>query len=179
MKRISIFIFISISLLSCSGGKYDVSKYYDRDEQDSVLTSIVNYIFDAPPYTSIKDRFKSEHRKYYASLTSKFSIDQYFIDQQGKNYFLVLRPAPRVGEVRAVGGYFTMHDNYQLAGFREIFVTPELPTTDAKTKGEFLFDKLVRGEVDEYLKMKSFAQWPNEASVYDTVIYEWKLISQQ
>jgi hypothetical protein len=173
MKYLPLFCLL---LAACaSKGKYDPSKNLATSEKDSVLASIITYIYDAPPYTSMKDRFKPEHRKYYIGLTSRFSFDQYYVSEKGLSYYYVLRPGPKVGETRGVGGFFELTNNFQLKNFREIFVTPVMSESDAKTKGEFLFDKMVKGEIDEYLKMKTFVQWPNPASKYDTVIYQWGL----
>lgn len=171
-----ISLLLAALILGCSEkDRYDPNTYYNSEEQKEILTSIITYIFDAPPYTSMKDRFNSEHRKYYRELTSRFSIYKYYISDNGINFFYVLRPAPKVGERRGVGGYFTVTKDYNFLKFHEIFVTPILPEQDAKIKGEFLFDKMVKGEVKEYLKMKSYVQWPNEASYYDTIKYEWVL----
>ena len=169
---------ISVLIIGCSANdRYDVAHYYSKHEQDSIRASIITYIFIAPPYALMKDRFKPAHRKFYtdSNLLSKFSIDKYFVDKDSTNYFYVLRPAPKLGEKRGVGGYFKMDKNYKLTGFREVFVTPVLSEQEAKAKGSFLFDKMVKGEIDEYLKMKSYVQWPNEASSYDTTLYEWVL----
>lgn len=68
-----------------------------------------------------------------------------------------------------------MKEDYLLNGFREIFVTPTLLEDEALKKGAFLFDEMVKGEIEKDLKMQSYVQWPNEASYYDTTAYEWKL----
>lgn len=175
MKYLYLFLLFLFFVGCGSKGKYDPGKSFNASEQDSVLASIATYIFDAPPYTSMKDRFKPEHRKYYVEQAPKFSLDQYYVAKNGLNYYYVLRPGPHTGETRGVGGYFKMDDNFHLQNFKEIFVTPLMQTSDAKTKGEFLFDKMVKAEIEEYLKMKSYVQWPNPASEYDTTIYQWSL----
>jgi hypothetical protein len=179
MKYILLFFSALFLFSACSlnDKKYDPTSYYYGASQDSVLASIITYVFIAPPYTQMKDRFMLEHRKFYADpvTLAKFSIDQLYIAEDGTNYYLVLRPGPKVDERRAIGGYFKTDEKYNLSGFREIFVTPILPIEEAKKKGEFLFDKMVKGEVNEYLKMKSYVQWPNAASYYDSTKYEWVL----
>ena len=172
---ISVLIFL---LIGCSTkDSYNVSHYYNKPEQDSVLTSIVNYIFTAPPYTKMKDRFEITHRHFYAdpNLLSQFYINRYYIADDSTNYFYIIRPSPKVSEKRGVGGYFKINKNYKLSGFREVFVTPILSKEEAQAKGAFLFDKMVKGEIQEYLKMKTYVQWPNQASYYDTLEYQWKL----
>ena len=67
-------------IASCSvKDRYDVARYHRVMEQDSVLTGIITYIYSAPVYTSMQDRFKPEYRNFYSSLTPKFSISQYFV----------------------------------------------------------------------------------------------------
>ncbi|MEO7990804.1 MAG: hypothetical protein ABI663_14745 [Chryseolinea sp.] len=175
MKYLSILIF-SIVIVSCNTkNKYDVARYYDSAQQDAILANIITYIYIAPPYTLMKDRFKPEHKKFYLELTPKFSFDKFYTAEDDTIYFYVIRPGTKIGDNRGVGGYFKMNKNFELSDFREVFVTPVLPEAEIKTKGAFLFDKMVKGELDEYLKMKSYVQWPNPASYYDTTLYEWRL----
>jgi hypothetical protein len=58
---------------------------------------------------------------------------------------------------------------------REVFVTTAQPEKDIKEKSAFLFDEMVKGDITKYLSMTTYVQWPNEASYYDTLTYEWKL----
>ena len=165
-----------LSLAACNtSDRYDMGTYYNAHEKDALLASIISYIYTAPDYTEMKDRFKPEHRNFYGELTSKFVIKKFYVANDGTHYFFLLRPAPRADENRGVGGYFKRGKNFELTGFREVFVTPLLPTAEAEKRGSFLFEKMVEGKVAEYLKMKSYVQWPNELSKYDTTTYEWKL----
>jgi hypothetical protein len=172
----NILLVSLVLIISCSSKeKYDVSRYYDLKEQDALLTSIITYIFIAPPYTLMKDRFKPEHRSFYSAQVPKFSMKKFFKSEDGTCFYLVIRPGAKLGEKRAVGGSFKMKEHFQLDGFREVFVTPTLDEDDALKKGAFLFDEMVKGEIKKDLKMQSYVQWPNEASYYDTTAYEWKL----
>jgi len=175
MKNILLVSF-ALLIISCSSkDKYDVNRYYDLKGQDALLSSIITYIFIAPPYTLMKDRFKPEHRGFYSSQTPKFSIKKFYKSEDGTCFFLVIRPGFKLGEKRAVGGSFKMKESFQLIGFREVFVTPTLAEDDALKKGSFLFDEMVKDEIEKDLKMQSYVEWPNEASYYDTIAYEWKL----
>lgn len=167
-----------VSLLVLTGcamkDKYDVTKYYNLKEQDEILASIVAYVFTAPPYVKMNDRLKPEFRSYYLTITSKFAIDKYYIAEDGTHYFYIVRPGPKMGEKRGVGGHFKLGDNYQLSEFREEFVTPLLPERDVRGRCAFLFDEMVKGNLSEYLKMETYVQWPNPVSYYDTINYEWR-----
>ena len=175
MNRVFTLIPILLILGCSTKDKYDVTRYHGVIEQDSVLASIITYIYTAPVYTSMKDRLKPEHRNFYSSLTPKFSILKYFVAEDGTHYFYVIRPAAKIGDKRGVGGHFKMNHQFQLSGFREIFVTPILPEEELKTRCAFLFDEMVKGNISNYLKMPTYVQWPNEISIYDTSAYEWKL----
>jgi len=169
-------IFSAVFLFACSKDtKYSPSKFYDTEQQSILLTNIVTYIFDAPPSTLLKDRFKPEHKAYYETVKDRFSLEELFVDAEGTHYYLVLRPAARAGELRGAGGTFRVDKALNLIEFREAFVTPILPATEAKEKSIFLFDKMVKGQLADYFKMKTYVQWPNEISYYDTVVYQWKL----
>jgi hypothetical protein len=175
MKRFNLLL-ICIACFACaSKDKYDPSKYYDARSKDSLLTSIIAHIYTTPPYTEKQDRFKPEHKKFYSSLVSKFALEKLFAGDKGKHYFFVIRPGNKSDEMRGVGGYFNVDQNFQLTQFREVFVTPLLSDKEVKEKGYFLFDKMAKDELSEFLKMKSYVQWPNEISEYDTITYEWKL----
>lgn len=140
-----------------------------------MLSNIVAYIFSAPPYTLMKDRFKPEHKVWYRQMSARlFKLDRLYVDEKGRNYYLVMRPGYTPNDKRAAGGYFDVADDKELKNFRETFVTPILPDSLAKERGRFLFDQMVKGDIKKYLKMSSYVRWPNPISSYDSTIYEWK-----
>jgi hypothetical protein len=176
MQKIVSVLFVILVFGGCAKkDPYDISQYYNPKEQDAILTSIINYIFIAPPYTLMKDRFESKHREFYSSSTSKFKIYKYFISADSTHYFYLSRPASIASERRAVGGHFKMNKKFQLSDFREEFVTPTLTEEAIKTKAVFLFDEMVKGNLSNYIGMKDYVQWPGGIYLYDTGIYEWKL----
>lgn len=173
MRYVIILLFV---LTACSSkNQYDVNGYYTLPEQDKILTNILTYIMDAPPMTPMADRFDKKHYNHYSFLTSKFSIVKYFIADDGTHYFYVMRPGPKAGEKRGVGGHYHMTKDFKISDFREVFVTTIQSEADIKDKSSFLFDEMAKGTIDQYLKMPTYVQWPNEASYYDTITYEWKL----
>ena len=88
-----------------------------------------------------------------------------------------MRPSSIASEHRGVAGHFKMRKNFLLKDFKEEFVTTIMPEADLKGKAAFLFDELVQGNLNTYIKMNTYVQWPNEGSQYDTIAYEWKLKS--
>jgi len=173
-------IMLFFVLSGCAGkDKYDVTGYYDVSRQDSVLTDIVTYIYTAPQYTLMEERFDPGHRDFYLKERSKFKILKYYIDGSGRNYFLVSRPGPSQSEKRCTGGYFQYSKDMKITGFREVFVTPVLAAAEAEEKGIFLFDQLVKGSIDKYTNMEMYVQWPNPGAYYDTITYQWKMITDK
>ena len=71
-----------------------------------------------------------------------------------------------------------MNKKFQLTDFREEFVTTVMSEQDLKTKTNFLFDEMVKGNINKYIGMKDYVQWPGGIYLYDTAIYEWKLKSE-
>lgn len=176
MKKLTFLLFAWLLLTQCvSKKKDDFGSYYNLKEQDEILTSIVAHLFTPPPYVSKEDRLKKEHRLYYNGLTGRFKMIKYHVDEKGTHYFYLIRPASIASEKRAVGGSFTLGPDYELKHFREAFVTTVMTEEDLKTKAAFLFDEMVKGNLDRYLGMKDYIQWPNDISQYDTTAYEWKL----
>jgi len=171
------FFFASLVLIAGCKPKdpYAPSTYYNLHQQDSVKTRIVTYLFEAPPYTSMKDRFEKKHWEFYSTKAALFQLNKLYINKEGKHFFYVLRPAPYPNQNRGVGGYFFVDKNFKLKGFREVFVTPILPEADIKGRCAFLFDEMIKNNIEKYYPMKSYIQWPNVVSYYDTLTYEWKL----
>jgi hypothetical protein len=174
MKNKILFLLI-ILLASCtSKDKYDPSTYYSLKEQDQILTSIITHIFMAPPYTEMKDRFKEKHRAFYSSQTRKFKILKYHVAPDSTHYFYLSRPSSVASETRGVAGHFKLSSDYKLENFKEEFVT--IVMTEAELiKASFLFEEMVKGNLSNYLGMKGYIQWPNEASSYDSISHEWQL----
>ena len=176
MKKILFVCLLSFVAIGCATKEtYDINRVYNLKEQNVILTGIVTHIFSAPAYTKMQDRFDFKHRAYYSSLTSKFSVEKYFISNDSTHYFYVIRPSSIASERRAVGGHFKMNKSFQLKEFKEEFVTTVMTEQDLKNKASFLFDEMVRGNLTKYLQMKTYIQWPNESTYYDSTSYEWKL----
>lgn len=173
MKRFFFFALIVVAVACSSKKKYDPFIYYDKEEQQWILSRIVAHIFTAPPYVAMKDRLKPEHNDYYWGITFNFDFLKLYVGKDSTHYFLVRRPAPGTNN-RAVGGTFKIKGK-ELVQFKEVFITPTLPAAELTERSEFLFDQLVEDDINQYLKMPSYVQWPNEAAYYDTIDFEWKL----
>lgn len=167
-------------LASCSTSstdKYDPSRYYDDKERANLLSGIVTYVFSAPPYTAMKDRFKPEHKSFYDTVSTRmFSLDRLYVNDAGRHYYLIVRPGSHIEERRTAGGFFDLAEDKSFKNFRETFVTPQGLDSVARVNGRFLFDQMVKGDLERFLTMESYVQWPGPASYYDSTIYEWKFV---
>ena len=175
MKKYRLLIFVLLLAGCTPPDKYDPREYSDVIEKNSVLPQIVSYVFSAPPYTEMKDRFKAEHLGYYRSVQDRFSLYRYYISENNTHYFYLIRPA-NAEEHRVVAGHFKLTADGKITGFREVFVTPALPDSDLKGRCVFLFDEMVKGTEEPYLRMPTYVQWPNQRSYYDSTTYEWRLL---
>ena len=176
MRKISSILLIVVVFACNTKDKYDINKYYSLKEQDAILTSIISYIYTAPLYTRMEDRFDSKYRQHYSSLSSKFKIVRYYVANDSTHYFYLLRPSSIASERRAVAGHFKLEKDFSLKDFKEEFVTTVMSESDLTGKAIFLFDEMVNGKITDYLGMETYIQWPNKISYYDTLTYEWKLI---
>ena len=176
MEKLAIVLLITIVSCATPGDKYDPSKYLSNEERKDALSGVVTYIFSAPPYTAMKDRFKPEHKHYYDSMSQRlFSLDRFYVDNNKRRYYLVIRPGNEPNQKRAAGGYYDLDGDSTFTNFRETFVTPLLSDSVARGRGRFLFDQMVKHKLGPYLKMASYVQWPNPVSYYDSTNFEWKM----
>ena len=58
--------------------------------------------------------------------------------------------------------------------FEEVVNTPHLDEKVLKERGKFLFTELIKtGNLDKYLPMKHYVEWPDVNLVYDKKLNEW------
>jgi hypothetical protein len=173
MKWIILVLF-SISLVGCKD-KYDVTKYYSNSERDTLLTNIITYVYNRPQYSTWQTRFEPKYRQHYVKQLPKFRFEKYFIDESNTHYYYIIRPAVSAqGNLRGVGGWFKLNDQDQIISFQEVFNTPVGSLVELRTKGEELFNWMVKtGNVNDYLKNPDYIEWPNAMSYYDTIQHEW------
>lgn len=178
MKRLFLLILLIVTVcISCSlkKDKFSPDTYFDAAERDTVLVGILSHILLPPPYVNGIDRIKPKYHIYYYEQSIKFELDKLFREEKSdKYYFLVYRPGNKPGELRGVGGSFKLDSDFNFKYFREVFVTPILPQAEARKRSEFLFQEMQNNQIEQYLKMKTYVDWPNEISYYDTLSFEWK-----
>lgn len=181
MKTKILLLLISVVMFACQNNTNKVSKYYSDTERDTLLTNIITYIYVKPTYATNATRFQAQFRKYYVQSLPKFSLENYFIAPDSTHYFFLIRPVGNTLKYRrGVLGKFKLKNATADTGslmptdFEEIVNTPHLEEALVKERGAFLFKELVKtGNLDKYLGMKDYIEWPDTRLVYDKNINEW------
>lgn len=181
MKKYIYLILIIFSILSCTNKSDETSKYFSKSERDTLLTNIITYVYVKAPYASNTTRFEPQFRSYYVKSLPKFSIQNYFITPDSTHYFFLTRPVGNSPKYRrGVLGKFKLKKTAVASGslmptdFEEIINTPHLEEKVAIERGKFLFQELVKtGNLNKYLAMKHYIEWPDERLMYDKKINEW------
>ena len=173
-RRVLFLAVLTVTLVGCKD-KYDIEKYYSKSERDSLVTDIITYIHNRPQYSNSQTRFESRFRKYYAGQVKDMRVEKFFITGDGTHYFYIIRPSNTTPfGFRGTGGMFKRDAAGKIKNFQEVFVTPGAAVADLKTRGEELFQEMVRsGNVDAYRKNPDYIEWPARWNYYDTLQYEW------
>ena len=181
MKTKILLLIISFVMFACQKNTNKVSKYYSNTERDTLLTNIITYIYIKPAYASNATRFQAQFRKYYVQSLPKFSLENYYIAPDSTHYFFLIRPVGNTLKYRrGVLGKFKLKNATVATGslmptdFEEIVNTPHLEEVLVKKRGSFLFKELIKtGDLNKYLGMKDYIEWPDSMLVYDKNINEW------
>lgn len=165
-----------LALANCSNRhEYEVSKYLTPDQRQSILDQTIRYMYYDEGIPAAL-RFDTTYDAKYERVARDFYFARYHFAAPGeKHTFLVVRRYP--GEkYRGVGGTLEVDANDHILRFEEKFVTPLATHDDVLERAGFLFIQLVEtGEVDpKYYKMKSYIEWPDEHTMYDTLRHEWR-----
>ncbi len=174
MKKILLISILGCTAFACKK-KDDPLSYFTPSERDSLLTHIITYVYTRPPEATAQTRFKPSFKAYYVNHLHDFQFKKYFVSEEGIHYFYLIRPArgPQ-GNIRGVGGSFTLTETGEIVSFRELFNTPIGTQEELNAKGEELFNWLVHhGNVRNYLKNPDYIEWPDKMTYYDTLQYEW------
>lgn len=178
MKTKILLLLISVVMFACQNNTNKVSKYYSDTERDTLLTNIITYIYTKPTYATNATRFQAQFRKYYVQSLPKFSLENYFIGPDSTHYFFLIRPVGNTLKYRrGVLGKFRLKSadgSLMPTDFEEIVNTPHLEEALVKERGAFLFKELIKtGNLDKYLGMKDYIEWPDARLGYDKNINEW------
>jgi hypothetical protein len=165
-------LLLAFILAGCSVDQYDPGRYLSDEEQSQLIKQAVRYLY-YDERIDPSSRFDSAHHEKFAKAAQAFSIAKYHRTAD-EDYYLVLRRYGN-GKFRAIGGKLRVDDGGRITGFSETFVTPLLEEKIAEQRGAFLFTQMaVNGDVDKkFLQMKSYVEWPDVSTTYDTLTHQW------
>jgi len=176
MKKVFLVSLLVAMIFSCQSKKYSVSTYFSDNERDTLLTNIITYVFAKAPNATAANRFDAQFRQFYVKSLPNFRIEKYHRTPDGWNYFFMIRPVGNSPKYkRGVLGKFRLKkDSLMPDAFEEVVNTPHLEEKVLIERGSFLFQELIKkGNLDNYLAMKHYIEWPDANLVYDKKINEW------
>lgn len=175
----AFFLFIvalSAQVLSgCKKDPYQAETYFSKAEQDTVLATIITYTSQYARGATNATRFDPKFRQEYVGRLPQYKLVNYFIAPDSTHYFFITRPVGSGMFRRGVGGKYKLGPNHQFTQYEELWCTPHFKDEAiVLERGDFLFKAMTKeGNIDKYLTMKMYVEWPDSTLVYDKKIHEW------
>jgi hypothetical protein len=175
VKKSIIVIFLACVLFSCK-------KFYNPDnlltagQKDSLLTTLIIQMDKLQAGANMESRFDEQFRKGYEHRKRFFSLDQYYVDEDGFHYFMIIKRVPSLYDAnkRAEAGRFRKDTKGKITDFEEIFLTPILSDEEAQDKGLILFHEFITtGNVDKYRNDITYVEFPNLTWTYNKEKQAW------
>ncbi len=176
MKNILIILSAFVLLTSCSSKKNQASNYFSTQEQDTLLTNIITYIYSPAPGANNNTKFETKYRSFYQKALPFFKIQEYYQTEDGWNYVFIIRPVSSSPIFRrgVLAKFKLKEGSLKPESFEEVINTPHLREEIVVERGGFLFKELIKkGNVDEYLSMKQYIEWPDDHLKYNKATHEW------
>jgi hypothetical protein len=172
MKNI---VFIFLAFFSCSES-VETSKYFTANEADSLLSNIVTYISLKAPNATNETKFRPEFKKFYQTKSRDFKIEKIKQLKDSSYVFFMVRPVGNTNEFKrgVIGKFRLSKPSMMPLEFEEIVNTPHLKEFEVLERGGFLYNEYLKTQnLEKYLKMKHYIEWPDSTLVYDKKINEW------
>jgi hypothetical protein len=176
MKKILAPIFISLFIFSACHSKDEVEYYFSDSERDTLLTNVITYVSENATYANLDNRFQKKFRAEYVSRLPLFHFVKLTKMENGDCYFLLSRPVANLKSLRrgVVGKFRLKAGSLMPENFEEVVNTPHFSEELVEERGSFLFAELVKkGNLDEYLPMKHYVEWPDKYLTYDKKKNTW------
>jgi hypothetical protein len=174
---LAIAVVATILVLNPSGAKinYDINRFVDKQLQDTLLANVVTYMGVKPRYTDFESRHEEQYRKFYVEQSKGYSFYKYFVDQDDRHYFYVIRPARHaLGNRRAIGGWMKIDEKMNIVDYYEVFVTHVMEEDTLKKIAPELFGMLINNNIQDLNHKHKRIEWPDERLKYDPVKKEWR-----
>jgi hypothetical protein len=176
MKNLIFGLTLLTFIFSCKAKKYETNVYFNQEQEDSLLTNIITYIYINAPKATNETKFQPQFRDFYTKKLLMFNLQNYFQANDGWNYFLIIRPVAG-GSLfkRGVLGKFKLKENSLMpTDFEEVANTPHLKEGIVQERSQYLFQELIKnGNLDKQIPMKQYIEWPDEHLAYDKKQHEW------
>ncbi len=140
---------------------------------------LIRYIGKLPTEVSNEGKFHSSFDEYYAQEMTKYELNKYFKDKDGKIYFLFTKIAPSVKLKKvALGGYVVFDNQGNIQELEEVFRTWKHEPEKIKELSDMLFDKMIHNQdLSPYFPQNSgreeIIEFPNEYVYYDKQQKMW------
>ena len=169
-------LFLSLFFQSCAGDPYQTKTYFSDSERDTLLTNIITYTSQYARGANNATRFQPQFRTEYASRLPQYKLEGLFRAPDSTYYFYFIRPVGSGYFHRAVGGKFRLRgESLMPTQYEEVWCSPHSKEKEViKERSHFLFRELAKtGNIDKYLPMRHYVEWPDSMLVYDKKINEW------
>ncbi len=170
-----LFALSGVGFWGCKNNPNDVGSYFNDSEKDTLLANIITYTSQYAKGATNGTRFEPRFRKEYVSRLAQYKIGNYYIAPDSTHYFFIIRPVGSGMFHRGVGGKFKMGQNLMPTDYEEIWCTPHFKDESViQERGGFLFKAMIKdGNIDKFLTMKLYVEWPDSTLVYDKKMHEW------
>ena len=169
------YILLAFFIWGCAP-KNDPSRHFSKEQQTIMMEQMVTYMDRLAPGATPANRFLPQFAKFYQGRTSLYQWDMFEAVSDTSGYYLILRPVGNDPKSkRAVGGYVSFDRGaMKIKNFYEAFNTPRLSPEEAKTRGQYVFNELVKkGSIEHVSQMRHYIEWPDERLMYDIQTHQW------
>jgi hypothetical protein len=158
-----------------SENKYDIVRYIDKNLQDTLLANIVTYMGVKPRNADFETRHEEQYRKFYVEQSKGYSFYKYYVDQDDRHFFYVIRPARHaLGSRRAIGGWMKIDEKMNIVDYYEVFVTHVMEEDTLEKIAPELFGMLINNNILDLNHRHKRIEWPDDRLKYDPVKKEWR-----
>ncbi|WP_028979683.1 hypothetical protein [Sporocytophaga myxococcoides] len=175
LKKSIIFILLTSVFFSCKKS-YDPENLLTTEQKENLLSTLIIQMDKLQSGANMNNRFGEEFKEGYEQRKKLFSLDQYYIDQDGFHYFMVIRRVPSLYEAnkRAEAGRFRKDASGKITDFEEIFLTPILSDEEAHDKGVTLLQEFITsGNIERYKNDITYVEFPNLTWTYNKKKQAW------
>lgn len=183
-KKIALYVALAVLVLSIaififqvfSGApRFSIDRYIHTALQDTLLVNVVTYMGQKPPFADNVTRHDPIHRHFYIKQAEYYSFYKYFVDNENRHFFYIIRPAHHaLGNTRAVGGWMKINENADINVFYEVFVTRVMESDSLKSLADELFEKLINNNFHLLDNTHPAIEWPDGRLLYHPDKREWR-----